>query len=207
MTTYNLKTQFQNILRPVAYKVSDLGISPNQITISACLLSLIYAAIVIGLKEIYWVYYLFPLMFLIRMGLNAMDGIIANEKNKKSQLGAILNELCDVVSDAMMIGVFLFTSNANSNLIWMFIYLSLFVECAGMWSFYISGQRSYLGPLGKSDRGIILSAMAIITGFSIKLNWHFVHTVLNTIVMLAIVLLVLTVINRIRVGLSLQNDK
>ncbi len=206
MTTYSLKTQFQNILRPTAYKISDLGISPNQITVSACFLSLIYAVILVGLKDVYWVYFMFPLVFLIRMGMNAMDGIIANEKNKKSQLGAVLNELCDVVSDAILIAVFLFTTNANSNLIWMFIYLSLFVECAGMWSYYISGQRSYLGPLGKSDRGIVLSAMAIITGASINLKWDFVHSVLNSILMLAIVLLVLTIINRIKVGLSTQKN-
>ena len=43
---------------------------------------------------------------LIRMALNALDGMLAREFGQKSPLGAYLNELGDVVSDAALYAPF-----------------------------------------------------------------------------------------------------
>jgi len=44
------------------------------------------------------------------MALNAIDGMLAREFGQKSRLGACLNELCDVVSDATLYLPFAFVA-------------------------------------------------------------------------------------------------
>jgi len=45
---------------------------------------------------------LLPVVFLARMMLNAIDGMLAREFGQQSALGAYMNELADVVSDAAL---------------------------------------------------------------------------------------------------------
>ena len=201
MTTYNLKKGFQDILRPLAYWLERNRVTPNQITIAACLFSLVYATGVslFGSSSLY--YFFFPIVFLVRMAMNAMDGIIAKEKNKTSKLGAILNEMGDVLSDAFLIGVFFFIPGVNSHLVWGFLYLSLFVECVGLWSQFVRGQRSYSGPLGKSDRGIVLGIMALAVGFGI-LNKQDFSAFINGVLIVSLLLLIVTSLNRVRFAIK-----
>jgi len=43
------------------------------------------------------IFLLLPVWLGIRMGLNAVDGMLARELGQQSRLGAYLNEICDVV--------------------------------------------------------------------------------------------------------------
>lgn len=201
MTTYNLKKQFQNILRPTAYWLEKVGVTPNQVTVLACLWSLFYSMGVLffGKSSIY--YFLFPVVFFVRMVMNAIDGIIAKEKNKTSKLGAILNEMGDILSDVFLMGVFLFSTGVNIHLVWSFAYLSLFVECAGMWAHFVRGERSFAGPLGKSDRGVVLSLMAYTEGYGLLHNQDMGDFV-NGILVLSLVLLIVTILNRVRFAIQ-----
>ncbi len=201
MTVYNLKSGFQNILRPTAYRLERFGITPNQITVAACLWSFFYSIGVFFFGNIGLYYFLFPVVFFVRMAMNAIDGIIAKEKNKTSKLGAVLNEICDILSDVFLAAVFIFVSGINSHLVWGFAFLSLFVECAGMWAYFVRGQRSYAGPLGKSDRGFALGIMAYATGFGIVTNQP-VDTFINGILIVALILLVVTALNRVRFAIQ-----
>ena len=52
------------------------------------------------------VFLLIPVWLLVRMALNAIDGMLAREFGQKSGLGAYLNEIGDVVSDAALYAPF-----------------------------------------------------------------------------------------------------
>lgn len=197
MTTYNFKAQFQNILRPCAYYLDGHGITPNQITVLTFLISVAYAVAMVLGQNSPWIFFAFPLLFLVRMALNAIDGIIAKEKNKITKLGAVLNEVCDALSDFALAAAFLFMGAVNVHLLWAFIYLSLFVECAGAWSHSVGGRRSFAGPLGKSDRGIILTLMAFAIGWG-RLNSQDVSAFLEVVLVAALILLFLTILNRLK---------
>lgn len=199
MTTYSLKTQFQNLLRPLAYRLNDWGITPNQTTVFTCLFSLFYAVAVVLLKKPV-LYYAFPVFFVVRMALNAIDGIMAKEKNKTSKLGVMLNEIGDVLSDAFLASVFFFVAGVNVNYLWLFIYLSLFVECAGLWAYLVKHERFYHGPLGKSDRGILLTLMAINAGWLLQ-SPETAKLYINEILLVSLPLFALTIFNRVRHGL------
>ena len=49
-----------------------------------------------------WALLLLPPVLFVRMALNAIDGMLAREFAQKSALGAVLNELGDVVSDTAL---------------------------------------------------------------------------------------------------------
>src|SRR5262244_2364032 len=98
---YGLKPKFQALLRPIVNWFARIGVTANQVTIAALLLSLT-AGHVIHFQHGGRSLLLLPAVLFVRMALNAMDGMLAREHNQKTPLGAILNELGDVLSDAAL---------------------------------------------------------------------------------------------------------
>jgi CDP-diacylglycerol--glycerol-3-phosphate 3-phosphatidyltransferase len=100
-SVYQLKPAFQSLLRPIVNWLVRIGVTANQVTIAALLLSLSIGHVIArthgGLSLL-----LLPVVLFLRMALNAMDGMLAREHNQKSALGAILNELVDVVADGFV---------------------------------------------------------------------------------------------------------
>lgn len=133
MSVYQLKTQFQDKLRPISDQLVDMGVTANQVTISAIVLSASTAYVIAtldtqsntvnnatdkDLKEsnsakpsIYksqkhnshQVWWLLPISLFVRMALNAIDGMMAREHKQASRLGAVLNEVGDIASDGLLI--------------------------------------------------------------------------------------------------------
>lgn len=91
VSIYDLKPKFQNLLRPTVNKLSAAGVSENQITILAMLLSFLAGGLVYLFSNWQWLLLIIPFVLLIRMALNAIDGMITREYNMKSSLGAFLH--------------------------------------------------------------------------------------------------------------------
>ncbi len=103
MSIYALKGRFQALLRPGVRRMAALGITANQVTVTAALVSLLVAALVWKYAPAQpLIYLLLPVWMLLRMALNAVDGMLAREFGQQSRLGAYLNELSDVIADAAL---------------------------------------------------------------------------------------------------------
>lgn len=160
---YNLKPRFQNLLRPITAKLAKHGVTANQVTIAACVLSLLAAAFLAAFFETRLVFLILPLVLFVRMALNAIDGMLAREYNQASRLGAILNEVCDVISDSALALAFIPILHFEALPIWpllLFVMLSIFNEFCGLLGHAINAGRRYEGPGGKSDRAFILGMLA-----------------------------------------------
>ena len=102
ISIYQLKPKFQSLLRPFVNRLYNANITANQVTVSACLGS-IFVSLIVGLLSSYqWIFCVIPIWMLIRMALNAIDGMLAREFNQKTHLGAYLNEIGDVISDSAL---------------------------------------------------------------------------------------------------------
>src|SRR6185295_8322768 len=99
---YDLKPAFQGRLRPLVVHLAARGVTANQVTIAALLLSIAAGALVALWPEAALPLLLLPVALFVRMALNAIDGMLAREHNQKSRLGALLNEIGDVLSDAAL---------------------------------------------------------------------------------------------------------
>ena len=99
---YDLKPRFQALLRPVVGALAAAGVTANQVTVGAALLSVVTGALITAWPGAARVLLLVPLVLFLRMALNAIDGMLAREHQQQSRLGAVLNELGDVVSDSAL---------------------------------------------------------------------------------------------------------
>lgn len=189
ISIYSIKPKFQSLLRPFVSFLDQRKVMPNHVTLFTLFLSVASGLVVYLKKEWIWLY---PFVFFVRMALNAIDGILAKEFNKKTKLGLYLNELGDMVSDLFLyLPLTLFTLNPFS--IWVFIFLSLFSEVAGLLGPHVLATRRYDGPMGKSDRAFVISALAILFHF-MTLSSGYIHLVFWALNLL----LILTTYNRIK---------
>ncbi len=192
MSIYQLKTAFQNLLRPLCKSMADKGITANQVTIAAMILSLIAGLFIAFNPASSLPLILLPLVLLLRMGLNAIDGMLAREHNMQSNLGAILNELGDVISDIALYLPLAFVPLFHPYLIIAIVIVALLTEIVGVVAIQIDANRRYDGPMGKSDRAFVFGGLALFVG----LGWLTSPTIINIILSLVLVLLVVTVVNR-----------
>jgi CDP-diacylglycerol---glycerol-3-phosphate 3-phosphatidyltransferase len=198
---YQLKPAFQNQLRPLVSRLASVGITANQVTISAVFISCLAGGAIAVFRQSSWLF-LIPIVLLIRMALNAIDGMLAREYGMKTPLGAILNELGDVISDAVLYLPFGLIPGINSPWIVLIVILAIIGEMAGVLGIVIGGQRRYDGFMGKSDRALIFSIIALLLAAGVApATW------LDILLVSTMVLLVQTIYSRIRNNfLEIENN-
>jgi CDP-diacylglycerol--glycerol-3-phosphate 3-phosphatidyltransferase len=197
MTLYDLKPRFQALLRPSARALAQLGVTANQVTLAAAAGSFILGAVIGFWPHHRGLFILLPLWLFVRMALNAIDGMLAREFNQKSRLGAYLNELCDVVSDAALILPFAVLPPFGPAEVVLVVLLALLVEYAGVMGPLAGGERRYDGPLGKSDRAFVFGALGLWAGLGLPMP-EWVHWLMP----LLAILLAVTIWQRVRRGIA-----
>jgi alpha-beta hydrolase superfamily lysophospholipase/phosphatidylglycerophosphate synthase len=196
-TVYALKPRFQAVLRPFVGRLAAAGVTANQVTAAAAVGSLAVGLLVGSLVEERALFLLLSLWFLVRMALNAVDGMLAREFRQQSRLGAYLNELGDVVSDAALYAPFALVPPLGALGVGSVIVLATWSEFAGALGPMIGASRQYDGPMGKSDRAVVFGALGVWFGLGGTLpGW------LGGLMPLIAGLLILTIANRVRSGLA-----
>ncbi len=198
---YQLKPKFQSMLRPVVKGLNRVGITPNQITCFA-----LVASIGAGL----WLYLskgsreallFLPAFLFVRMGLNAIDGMLAREFDQITKSGALLNELGDVISDTAIVLPFAVISGVPPLPVVVIAVFAIISEMAGISALMVGSPRRFDGPMGKSDRAFAFGLLGLLLGCGVTPGkW------LKIGLWVIVALLVLTVINRSTKALSSTDD-
>jgi CDP-diacylglycerol--glycerol-3-phosphate 3-phosphatidyltransferase len=190
-SVYDIKPRFQNLLRPIVRRLAASGVTANQVTVAAMALSVLAGGIVAAIRPDR-VLLILPVVLFVRMGLNAIDGMLAREHGQKSALGGLLNELGDVVSD---IGLYLgFMPHTGMPALLVAIVLAATVgELAGVTGTMIGASRRYDGPMGKSDRALAFGVLAVVIAF-----WHPAAWIVEAALAIILALALLTIWNRCR---------
>jgi phosphatidylglycerophosphate synthase len=197
MTVYALKPRFQDLLRPIVTSLGKSGVTANAVTLSAALVSVLVGAVTARFAETPTVFLIVPAWLFARMALNAIDGMLAREFRQKSVLGGYLNELGDVVSDAALYAPFALVAPFSAPGIAIVIVLSVITEFAGALGPAAGASRRYDGPMGKSDRAVVFGALGTWVGSRVPVpSWC------GWTMPIVAVLLVLTIVNRVRGGIA-----
>ena len=196
-TIYDLKPAFQQLLRPLMVWLANAGITPNQITWAALLLSVATGAAVVWTGGASWLLLSIPLVLLVRMALNALDGMLAKEYQQQSRAGAMLNEMGDVVADAALYLPLGLLVGVSGVMVTLFVIVGIFAEMAGVLGAAIGGTRRYDGPMGKSDRAFLFGCIALLLGLGVAPGWW-----VDVLQGIAILLGGLTLVNRCRRGIA-----
>ena len=204
MTLHTLKPRFQAVLHPAVRALYRLGVTANQVTIAAGAGSVVLGAVLAlaattGHPECFL---LLPIWLLLRMALNAIDGMLAREFAQSSTLGAYLNELSDVVSDAVLYLPFALLGENGLALAILVVFLANVAEMTSVLALANSGTRRNDGPLGKSDRALVFGVLGLLVGSGVApdpwLAWALAFVA---------ILLLLTIANRMRYGIADAGDQ
>ncbi|HBV16155.1 CDP-alcohol phosphatidyltransferase family protein [Chryseobacterium carnipullorum] len=161
ISVYKLKPKFQQLLTPVLLFLHKNKITANQITIASIILSVVIGILFWNADFSKWFFLSLPIGLLLRMALNALDGMMARKFNQTSRLGEVLNEVGDIVSDVIIFFPLLKFQPESLYLIVIFIVLSIINEFAGLIGKVVGKERRYDGPMGKSDRALILGVYGL----------------------------------------------
>jgi len=162
-SVYDLKPRFQNLLRPLMRWLAAAGLTPNAITLMALVGSILVGAMVSQAGKHPWLLLLLPAWLFARMALNAIDGMMAREMAMATNLGAVLNELGDALSD---LGLYLPLAFVVEPARWPVIAFAIgavLTEFCGVTARALGASRRYDGPMGKSDRAFIVGALGLVT--------------------------------------------
>lgn len=195
ISIYQLKPRFQALLRPIVGRLAAAGVTANQVTLAAMLISL---ALGLGLflnTANSSAFLLLPLWMFLRMAFNAVDGMLAREFGQQSPLGAYFNELSDVISDAALYLPFVAIAPFGWGSVGAVIFLSAVSEMAGALGPMVGAPRQYDGPMGKSDRAFLFGALGLWLGIAGSLP-----AAAFWIMPAAALAILLNTINRIRSG-------
>jgi CDP-diacylglycerol--glycerol-3-phosphate 3-phosphatidyltransferase len=195
-TIYDLKPAFQNLLRPIVSALANARITPNQITYAALILSFIAGGTIALTHGALWTLLAIPAVMFVRMALNAIDGMLAKEHNMKSDAGAMLNEMSDVLSDAALYLPFALITGVSATWVVLFVIVAILTEMAGVLGALIGGVRRYDGPMGKSDRAFVIGALSLVLGLGFSPDGWF-----DEVMIVATVLGAWTVLRRCKRGL------
>jgi CDP-diacylglycerol--glycerol-3-phosphate 3-phosphatidyltransferase len=194
---YDLKPRFQALLRPLVKSLAKAGVTANHVTIAAVILSFLVGGLIVTQPQARLPLLLMPLALFLRMALNAIDGMLAREHAMKSSLGAILNEIGDVLSDTALYLPLGLVPGVNAFWIVAATILAIVSEMTGVIAVQIGAHRRYDGPMGKSDRAFVFGLLCLLLGIGVKLGYW-----VDALLVITVFLLIVTIFNRARLALE-----
>ncbi len=193
---YQLKPAFQKLLNVPVQALKRRRISPNQVTLTALGLSLAYG-VLLGIwpgQKLLWA--ALPVVLLVRMALNAIDGLLARAANQQTKLGALLNELSDQLADAALYLPFAYVAGLYAELVVLSVVLASLTEFTGVAALAVGSPRGFAGPMGKSDRAFAYSILALIVAAGVPAAFG------NAVLVIIICLTIWTIRNRFKLALA-----
>jgi CDP-diacylglycerol--glycerol-3-phosphate 3-phosphatidyltransferase len=160
-TLYDIKPAFVRLLAPLVDVFARRGVTPNQLTAAALLLSAAGGAALWLAPGSRGAAIGVAVVLLLRMALNAVDGALARRTGQSTRGGELFNEFSDVLADALLYVPLVRVSAAPAALPLAFVLLAGWTELCGVAAKAAGGTRRYDGPLGKSDRALCVGAYLV----------------------------------------------
>lgn len=163
MALYDVKPRFRALLQGMVPFLRP--IHPDAITLAGLACSVGAAILFQAAGQEPWLFLVIPILLLLRITLNALDGMVAQATGKARPFGEVLNEVADRLSDAaILLGI---AVSPLSSLAWgapavVLVLLSSYVGILGK---AVGAGRQYGGLLGKADRMLYLGLASILASF------------------------------------------
>jgi phosphatidylglycerophosphate synthase len=163
MALYDVKPRFRALLQGLVPALKP--VHPDWITLAGLGCSVLAAVLFQTADQRRWLFLVIPLLLLLRITLNALDGMVAQATGKARPFGEVLNEVTDRLSDvAIILGIAI---SPLSSLTWgtpaaVAVLLSSYVGILGK---AVGAGRQYGGILGKADRMLYLGLVCIVANF------------------------------------------
>jgi len=192
MGIYSTKPRFQQALRVVERPLVRWGVHPDVLTLSALGLSFIGGFALFASQWTPWALLAVPFVALLRIALNALDGMVARDLGVARPWGEVLNELCDRLADVALFGGLALLPGVSMPLAVSVLVAMLLSSYVGVLSKAAGGPRQYGGVMGKADRMVLL-ALASVLALALPQQ-----PVFNGFLLLVLAGLLVTIFQRLR---------
>jgi CDP-diacylglycerol--glycerol-3-phosphate 3-phosphatidyltransferase len=192
-----IKPRLRRILRPITSYLAHAGVTANQVTMASIIGSLVVGLMLCRFPNAPASFVELRIWLVVRTFCASIDGTLAIEYGQKSRLGGFLNEAGDIISDIALFFPLAFVQPFSPALILFLIALMILCEVSGMIGPLLGSDRRLEGPLGKSDRSMVLA----IVGWVIALHGRLPEIACLLVPVLSIGL-ALTIWNRLRFALA-----
>ncbi len=191
MAYFNSKPYFQRLFRPLADGLGRRGVSANQVTVTAMVVSACAGIAVLLFPDAAAAYLAVPGALLVRLVCNHIDGMIARTYGSGSRLGQMLNEQGDVFCDSVLYLPLISIAGVHPPLVIVAVVGAVICEMTGVLGDVVGSSRREDGPMSKKPRGIVFSAIYLALAFGIPAGpW------IDFLLAMVILLLGLTVVRR-----------
>ncbi len=191
-SVYRLKPRFQGLLSPLVDILATRRVTPNQLTISTALVMVAYGIALAIWPQSAGLWTGLVCVMPLRMALNALDGLLAHRTGQTTPLGAMLNEVCDVVADLALYLPVAAVTGVSAPLAVVAAAGAAVSEHAGLSALAAGSSRRFDGPMGKSDRAVAYAVIGVLIGSGVTSVW------IECALALVCVLLFWTTFNRLR---------
>ncbi len=160
MGAYGLKPYFRERLVGAERLLIRLGVSADGATTAALGCALLAAALILWRNR--WTLLLVPVLLFLRITLNALDGMIAQDRGTAWAGGELFNELSDRLADIAILVAAALWPGVPPLLGFGMVIAVLLSSYVGILAKAAGAARQYGGIMGKADRMLCVGLAAVV---------------------------------------------
>jgi phosphatidylglycerophosphate synthase len=158
---YRSKARIVGGLQPIVGRLAARGISPDAVTLAAIPVGILAGACLLASTVLPAVLLLVPVLAVLRLVLNLLDGALARATGRIHPRGELYNEVGDRLADVAFLAPVAFLPGASLPWVLVGVGAGLLASYVGLASRAAGGERIYRGILSKPGRMALLSVFAV----------------------------------------------
>jgi CDP-diacylglycerol--glycerol-3-phosphate 3-phosphatidyltransferase len=156
MNLYATKGAVNTRLVPLVDRLSRAGVTPDQVTLAAVPVALVGGACLLVSPQVPVLLLAVPLLIVIRIVLNLIDGNLARRTGRIHPRGELFNEVGDRLADIAFLAPVAWLPGASASLVLLGVLGAVLASYVGITSRAAGGERIYRGILSKPGRMTLL---------------------------------------------------
>jgi CDP-diacylglycerol--glycerol-3-phosphate 3-phosphatidyltransferase len=162
MDLYATKGAVNARLIPLVDRLAAAGATPDQVTLAAVPIAVVAGASLLISPDVPVLLLVVPLLIVVRIVLNVIDGNMARRTGKIHPRGELYNEVGDRLADIAFLAPVAFLPGASPHVVLLGVLTGVMASYVGITAKAAGGERIYRGILSKPGRMALLAACCIV---------------------------------------------
>lgn len=174
MNLYATKGAVNARLVPLVDRLAKAGVTPDMVTLAAVPVAVLGGACLLLSPAVPALLIVVPLLVVLRLVLNLIDGNMARRTGKIHPRGELYNELGDRLADIAFLAPVAFLPGASPQIVLLGVLVGVMASYVGITARAAGGERIYRGILSKPGRMALLvtcSLWAFVAGTADTAAW------------------------------------
>ena len=156
MDLYATKAAANARLVPIVDRLAAVGVTPDQVTLAAVPVAVLGGACLLASPTAPALLLVVPLLAIVRIALNLIDGNMARRTGRIHPRGELYNELGDRLADTAFLTPVAFLPGASPEIVLLGVLGAVLASYVGITVRAAGGERLYRGILSKPGRMALL---------------------------------------------------